>query len=139
MQNEITARPLVDILSERLGEQVVMSSTDYVLLGDKSVVATADVEAATLIQSDELAKAEAEAALSDYKQNGKIYTLGGVEYKVPFTKDDADGMLQVKAAFDMGLTSTNIHFSNGVVVPITTDDFLAFAVWFVEKRNSFFV
>lgn len=54
MSNEITARPLVDILSEQLGEQVVMSGEDYVLLSNKSVVATAAVELALATQQAEL-------------------------------------------------------------------------------------
>lgn len=61
MQDEITARPLVDILSEQLGEQVVMSGDNYVLLSDKSAVAAAAVELALATQEDNLleqAKAE---------------------------------------------------------------------------------
>lgn len=50
MQDEITARPLVDILSEQLGEPAVMSGDNYVLLGNKSVVAAAAVELALATQ-----------------------------------------------------------------------------------------
>jgi hypothetical protein len=48
-------------------------------------------------------------------------------------------MLQVKAAFEMGVMSTNVEFSNGVVMPMSAADFPAFAAWFVDKRNGYFV
>lgn len=73
------------------------------------------------------------------KTVGEIYSLNGTDYKVPFMKDDADGLLQVKAAFDLGVRSTNIHFTNGTVMPITATEFMDFAIWFVNKRNSFFM
>ena len=57
MQNEITVRPLVDILSEQLGEQVVMSAENYVLFRDSSIVSSADVESATAKQEEERQKA----------------------------------------------------------------------------------
>lgn len=69
------------------------------------------------------------------KTDGELY--GG--YKVPFTNADAIGMLQVKAAFEMGVMSTNVEFSNGVVMPMSAADFPAFAAWFVDKRNGYFV
>jgi hypothetical protein len=67
--------------------------------------------------------------------------LTGEDYKgymVSFTSDDGNGLVQVKTAFELGLTETNIHFSNGTVMPMTSEDFPEFALWFVEKRNSFF-
>lgn len=45
--NEINLTPMVDILSAQLGEQVVMSGDSYVLLRDKSVVSSTDVDIAT--------------------------------------------------------------------------------------------
>lgn len=69
---------------------------------------------------------------------GEVYTLNGTDYQVSFTKDDGDGVVQVKSAFDLGLTSTTIHFDNGTKLPITIEDFPIFATWFVERRNSFF-
>lgn len=83
---------------------------------------------------EEIAKAD----LSLAKQTGEVYTLNGVEYQVPFMKDDADGLMQVNAAFGLGVTDTVIHFTNGVKMPIATADFQAFALWFVTKRNAFF-
>jgi hypothetical protein len=69
---------------------------------------------------------------------GEVYTLNGTDYQVSFTKDDGDGLVQVKSAFDLGLTSTTIHFDNGTKLPITIEEFPAFAAWFVERRNNFF-
>lgn len=68
--------------------------------------------------------------------------LEGVDYngfQISFTKDDGDGLVQVKAAFELGLTATTIHFANGTKMPITAAEFGAFALWFVNKRNEFFV
>jgi len=73
------------------------------------------------------------------KNTGDVYTLNDVDYKVPFMKDDADGLMQVKTAFDLGIVNTVIHFTNGTKMPIKSTEFEAFAIWFVGKRNSFFV
>lgn len=79
-------------------------------------------------EKDELAK---------LKTQGEFYL--DTEYKVSFTSDDALGLLQVKTAFELGVTSTNIEFINGTIMPISANDFQDFAVWFANKRNSFFV
>ena len=79
------------------------------------------------------------APIINPKAEGEVYTLNGVDYQVPFMKDDADGVLQVKSAFDLGVTNTIIHFTNGTKMPITSSEFMEFAVWFANKRNSFFV
>ena len=68
--------------------------------------------------------------------------LEGADYngfQISFTSEDGNGMMQVRTAFDLGLPSTTIHFENGTKMPITAADFGAFAVWFVAKRNEFFV
>lgn len=49
---EITKTPLVDILTKKLGEQVAMSGTDYVLLRDKSIVDSTIVEEAIATQEE---------------------------------------------------------------------------------------
>ena len=92
----------------------------------------AEREAAT---AEEQAKAERATAML----NGAPYTLDGIDYQISFTKDDGDGLVQVKSAFELGLTSTTIHFDNGTKMPITSAEFGAFAAWFVQKRNEFFV
>lgn len=60
-------------------------------------------------------------------------------YQVSVTAEDGSGVLQVKGAFELGLTDTVIHFANGTEMPITSDDFAAFALAFVTERNSYFV
>ena len=60
-------------------------------------------------------------------------------YQIPFLNDDAIGMMQVSMAFQLGLTNTIIEFSNGTNMPITSDEFKSFSLWFAEKRNSFFL
>lgn len=91
-------------------------------------VDTAHYEAEALVQAEK-----------DRKNLGEGYTkANGEVYKISFQKDDADGLLQVKAGFELGLLSTNIHFMNGTIMPITAEEFPSFALWFVEKRNGFF-
>lgn len=90
---------------------------------------------------EELARQELAKQLEQRKAKmieGEVYTLNNVDYPISFTKDDGDGLVQVKSAFDLGLTSTIIHFENGTKLPITSSEFPEFALWFVEKRNSFF-
>ena len=71
--------------------------------------------------------------------SGAPYMLDGIEYKISFTADDGNGMTQVKTAFDLGVEATTIYFSNGTKMPITSVEFGAFAAWFAQKRNEFFV
>ena len=59
-------------------------------------------------------------------------------YRISFTKDDGDGLMQVKTAFELGLTETVIYFDCGTKMPMKVEDFNAFALWFVNKRNEFF-
>jgi len=71
------------------------------------------------------------------KTEGKLYP--STKHIVSFTKDDAMGMLQVKAAFELGLPETIIEFSNGTKMPIKAKDFPGLAKWFAVERNSFFI
>lgn len=80
-----------------------------------------------------------EEILSQQKADGEDYDLNGTIYRVPFTSEDANGLMQINVAFTMGIVDTKIHFSNGTVMPIAAIDFEAFALWFVAKRNSFFL
>jgi hypothetical protein len=82
------------------------------------------------------AEYEVQEAIKKQKTEGKLYP--STEHIVSFTKDDAMGMLQVKAAFELGLPETIIEFSNGTKFPIVPQDFPAFAKWFVIERNNFF-
>jgi len=60
-------------------------------------------------------------------------------YQVSLTSQDGLALLQVKAAFDMGILETNIKFANGTIMPITSSTFADFAQWFVTERNKFFI
>ena len=94
-----------------------------------------ELEAIAKEQANSEAKEQRAAAMLE----GDIYPLAGVDYRVSFTKDDGDGLMQVKSAFELGLASTIIYFANGAKMPIAAEEFEAFAVWFVNKRNEFFV
>ena len=54
--------PLVDILSEQLGERVVMIGTAYVLMRDNSLVSQSNINKATVEQTrlSKIAKEEAD-------------------------------------------------------------------------------
>lgn len=78
----------------------------------------------------------AEARMIASKWIGEEYLDKGL---ISFTKEDAIGMIQVKTGFELGLTNTNIEFDNGTIVPIEASEFADFAIWFAEKRNSFFI
>lgn len=83
--------------------------------------------------SDAVAQWKADNKLE--KKYGKLYG----NYMVPFMNEDAIAMMQVKTGFEMGVTATNIEFSNGTVMPMTPSEFPEFAGWFVTHRNSYFV
>lgn len=59
-------------------------------------------------------------------------------YTIPLHHEDAMAMLQVKTAFEFGAKSTNIEFTNGVVVPVTAAEFPTLAQQFVVARNALF-
>jgi hypothetical protein len=126
---------MVDVISEITGKNIVMEDTNYVFLDTKENV---EVE---LLNEAIVLKKEKEDALNfaKSKEIGENYTLDGVDYKVSFMKDDADGMMQVSMAFSLGLTNTIISFENGTKMPIKNTEFETFAIWFVGKRNSYFV
>ena len=75
--------------------------------------------------------------LREQKRKGKPYK--DIWKPISFTKDDAIGVLQVKAAFELGLAETIIEFSNGTKLPIKAEEFEDFAKWFVKERNKFFI
>lgn len=72
--------------------------------------------------------------------SGFVYgtNTDGSERRISVTKDDGDGMVQVKASFELGLSSTVIHFANGTKLPMTSEEFPAFALQFVTERGKFF-
>lgn len=81
------------------------------------------------IEKQEASKARDEAMLKGFVYNGMDISV---------TKDDGDGMVQVKVSFELGLTSTVIHFANGSKLPMTAKEFPAFALQFVTERGKFF-
>jgi hypothetical protein len=133
MANEIN---LITCIEEVTKRQIVMKGTTYVYFDTKENVEDSVIEDATALKT----KKEAEQEKADIKTNGEIYTLNGVDYKIPFMKDDADGVVQVTLGFmKSAFEQTTIVFSNGVELPIKATEFDDFATWFAEKRNSFFV
>lgn len=98
----------------------------YVLALEKQ-----EQEALKKIAEDKKSRASAMLA-------GAVYTMDGEDYLISFTKEDGDGLTQVKASFEIGLRATTIHFENGTKLPITSEEFLPFSLWFVNKRNEFF-
>ena len=105
---------------------VVFDKTQYPTITDTTIATKTD-EIYSRLQDEETKREE--------KITGREYN----GYMIPFTSEDAVGLLQVSAAFELGIQNTNIEFSNGTKMPITKDEFPAFAAWFVEQRNSFFV
>lgn len=98
----------------------------------------ANIKPTPPLTADEL-QAIADAQRSDEMLKGSTYTLNGVDYKVSFTKDDGDGMVQAENAFNRTVRNTIIHFRNGTEMPIVKDEFAPFADWFVFERNKFFI
>lgn len=90
-------------------------------------------------QEEQALKLEQSKARDEAMLVGATYTLNDTDYKISFTKEDGDGLVQVKSAFELGLTQTTIHFSNGTKMPISSSEFQTFALWFVNKRNEFFL
>lgn len=81
---------------------------------------------------------EAERVRKKAMLDGDIYDINGTGYNISFTKNDGDGLMQVKSAFEMGLSSTILYFDNGTKMPVNALEFIQFAQWFVNKRNEFF-
>ena len=83
-----------------------------------------------LVQAEqEASKLRAEAMLTGFEYNG---------YQISVTAEDGTCLLQVKGAFEMGVTDTVIHFKNGTKLPITASEFPSFALLFVNERNKYF-
>jgi len=77
--------------------------------------------------------------IQDLKKNGLDFTLNGTDYKIPLKSKDAMGLIQIKNAFELGVTSTVMYFSNGVQIPLNNkNDLNILAKFFAEKRNLLF-
>lgn len=106
------------------------------LIGDKVAMTVAEVEAHINPPKTAEQLAQEASILRDQAM------LTGIDYQgsmISLTDVDGNGMLQVKAAFEMGLTATTIHFKNDTKLAMTAANFPAFALWFVTERNRFFV
>lgn len=90
-------------------------------------------------QEEQALKLEQSKARDEAMLAGATYNLNNKDYQISFTKEDGDGLVQVKSAFELGLTQTTIHFSNGTRLLISSSEFLEFTLWFVNKRNEFFL
>ncbi|PLX49102.1 MAG: hypothetical protein C0613_08240 [Desulfobulbaceae bacterium] len=93
----------------------------------------------TEAERDQIIESKKPAPTADELRAAAMLT--GADYNgqaVSLTAADGNGMLQAKAAFEMGLTETVIHFENGAEVPVTAAEFPDFALWFVTERNKFF-
>lgn len=84
---------------------------------------------------------------SELKAIGLPYELNGVTYQVPLDEDTQNLVAvlttgYLAAAFSGTLSDTTIdtvmHLSNGVEMPITTNEWMPFAEWFKSERNKFF-
>lgn len=91
----------------------------------EELTAKAELEA-----EQEASKLRAEAMLTGFEYNG---------HQISVTAEDGTGLLQVKGAFEMGVTDTVIHFENGTKLPMSASDFTSFALLFVTERNKYFV
>ena len=90
---------------------------------------------------EEIIEQEETKARLDRKNLGIDYTnLSGDVYKVSLTTEDANGLIQVKTAFEFGITETNFECNNGIIVPIKSlEDLLHLGEFVVTERNKFFV
>lgn len=92
--------------------------------------------------------AESKRIKDEAKKIGKPYILNGIEYIVPLDKDTQDIVSALTTGYIAAVISntltdvtinTVMELSNGVKMPITTADWMAFATWFKDERNGFFV
>ena len=106
----------------------------------KKLIAEGNIPEAELTEKELQKKAEAKAVY-DRKYVGIEYTnLSDEVYIVSLTNDDANGLIQVKTAFEFGITETNFKCSNGIVVPINSlEDLIHLGEFVVTERNKFFV
>jgi hypothetical protein len=120
-----------------------MAEAKKAVIKDGMETSSAIAEVAKLVREfvapESVGDVELDAYLATIPSYVKAYGEMYGEYRVPFKNEDAMGLLQVKAAFEMGITSTKIEFSNGTIMPIGATEFSAFALWFAEKRNGYFV
>lgn len=119
------------------GTIVIDSSTSITSLPDSAIVeefTTRDAMYQEAFNRGLISEMPDAIPASELKQIGANYN----GYQIPFTGEDAVGMLQVKEWF-IDHSFTNIHFSNGTIMPMTVEEFPAFSAWFKEHRGAFFL
>ena len=91
--------------------------------------------------AEELQKQAKAKAIYDRKYVGTEYAnISDEIYIVSLTNDDANGLIQVKTAFEMGISETNFYFENGTVIPLKSiDDLLHLGQFVSIERNKFFL
>jgi hypothetical protein len=140
---------LADMICERYPENyhVIQVSTDTLNIlmektkkSDNEFSPFAGLMGSILnLSSFEYEDISAEYVIEKAKQEGSVYNLNGVNYKISLTSDDAIGLMQIKTAFDLGITKTVLYCANGTKVPLTPPDLMPLAQWFTQKRNQFFI
>lgn len=70
------------------------------------------------------------------KKKGLEYLSTGI--LIPFTSEDANGLLLVEAALNSGVLETNMKFSNGSTMLINASVLPDFKTWFFNNRNTYF-
>jgi hypothetical protein len=131
-QPNLTNRVFDEVTHEMI-ETITGLDPDYVLIADKPS------EDYIYDGSQWVAKVPVEPTSSELKAIGMPYTINEISYQVPLTKDAQDTVVALSVAFQMSaITSTNIEFDNGTILPITAADFMNFAIWFTTERNKFF-
>jgi hypothetical protein len=124
---------IIDEVTREMTEVIIGLDTDYVLIPDKPS------EDYIYDGTQWVPKAPVELTTSELKVIGMPYTLNGISYQVPLTKDSQDTVVALSVAFQSSaITSTNIEFDNGTILPIIAEDFMNFAIWFTTERNKFF-
>ena len=119
--------------------QIVPESFIEYIVGQEPQELLILLETERLEQEEQALKLEQSKARDEAMLAGATYNLNNKDYQISFTKEDGDGLVQVKSAFELGLTQTTIRFSNGTKMPISSSEFQTFALWFVNKRNEFFL
>lgn len=73
---------------------------------------------------------------SELKELGKVYN----GFQIPLNEEAQTAVTSVAVQYLAGVfVGTVFHFSNGVKMPCSHEEFLPFATWFATERNSFFV
>lgn len=110
--------------------EVIEDDLDYVVIADKPS------EAYYYDGSNWILKEIVPLSNSELKDIGKQYN----GYQVPLNEEAQIAVTSVAVQYLAGLfTGTVFHFSNGVKMPCSTNEFLPFAQWFALERNRFFV